>query len=95
MTYIVLTLITSSNVILSSFLELEADDSGIATVGVFSFSLCPCRIGQPFMARDSIILAKLMPMDQIEEHSIGQILKFGMPPMMGVVASRRDIVHAT
>lgn len=61
----------------------------------FSPSPYPLPDWSAFMARDSIILAKLVPRDQIEEHSIGQILKFGMPPMMGVVASCRDIVHAT
>lgn len=46
----------------------------------FSPSPYPLPDWSAFMARDSIILAKLVPRDQIEEHSIGQILKFGMPP---------------
>jgi hypothetical protein len=47
------------------------------------------------VAEDFDILAEFMPGDQIEEHSIGQAPKFGMPPMMGDTSSHRDIMYST
>jgi ABC-type uncharacterized transport system permease subunit len=59
-------------------LELEADNLGTVIVGVFSiFSLLDWST---FATEGSDILGALVPGEHIEEHRIGQILKFVVLP---------------